>query len=418
MAEVRRICELVPALRLKAPQTLYDHRIDRCRMRGYALCELGVLRLATGFLREQSDLQELTQTIAHSNNLLSETDSKRIMNLITMGKAHNACSNIDEALTYFNMAIELYKERGDMYGVANVVALMVETYAELGDWRKMFDARSIGIESTPKSAKESVVYSDLVGGWASAWVLAGRYAEATHNSRISLTIKRSLGMMYVSGSLRDLGFSLGMQGRYAEAAQWFIEATENFSKFSPKEDLSALRHEAAILLRRGDWQKAEVFLKRSHVTNVRLSKQRRLSETLCWLGYLYELQMNWDQAEHLYREVLSRRSTKRYYFECAALTGLVRSKYAQGDYDAIPRWLTEAEQLAQQYEYNDHLASLRLTEGHIAWNSRIVEWGTGFDVALSFYQHALIYALRYNRFLLDEVLWGGVESVCRYSRSS
>ena len=35
------------------------------------------------------------------------------------------------------------------------------------------------------------------------------------------------------------------------------------------------------------------------------------------------------------------------------------------------------------------------------------EWGTGFDVALGYYQQALIYALRFNRFLLDEALWGG-----------
>lgn len=91
--------------------------------------------------------------------------------------------------------------------------------------------------------------------------------------------------------------------------------------------------------------------------------------------------------------------------------------------------LAEAEQLAQQYEYNDHLASLRLTQGHIAWentpspqpppsegegaDSPLSPLGRGaggegrFDAALRFYQHALIYALRYNRFLLDEVLWGG-----------
>ncbi len=30
----------------------------------------------------------------------------------------------------------------------------------------------------------------------------------------------------------------------------------------------------------------------------------------------------------------------------------------------------------------------------------------GFDIALRYYRHALIYALRYNRFLLDEVLSG------------
>ncbi len=69
--------------------------------------------------------------------------------------------------------------------------------------------------------------------------------------------------------------------------------------------------------------------------------------------------------------------------------------------------LAEAEALAQQYEYNDHLASLQLSQGHIAWDGFIPAWGSGFDAALGYYQHALIYALRYNRFLLDEVLWGG-----------
>ena len=79
---------------------------------------------------------------------------------------------------------------------------------------------------------------------------------------------------------------------------------------------------------------------------------------------------------------------------------LVRVKHAQGDIAAIPPLLAEAEQLARQYEYNDHLASLRLTQGHLAW-----ETGNQ-DEALAFYQHAMIYALRYNRFLLDELLSG------------
>jgi hypothetical protein len=92
----------------------------------------------------------------------------------------------------------------------------------------------------------------------------------------------------------------------------------------------------------------------------------------------------------------------------AALTGLIRVKHAQGDYAAIPPLLAEAEQLAQQYEYNDHLSSLQLTQGHIAWEGvgQVSNLSYGFDAALRYYQHALIYALRYNRFLLDEVLSG------------
>jgi hypothetical protein len=84
----------------------------------------------------------------------------------------------------------------------------------------------------------------------------------------------------------------------------------------------------------------------------------------------------------------------------------VRVRHAQGDYTAIPQLLRESEQLARQYEYNDHLASLKLIQGHIVWDGHISAWGTGFEVALNFYQYALVYALRYNRFLLDDVLSG------------
>jgi len=69
--------------------------------------------------------------------------------------------------------------------------------------------------------------------------------------------------------------------------------------------------------------------------------------------------------------------------------------------------LAEAEALAQQYEYNDHLASLRLTQGTLAWDGHAADGVQGFAAALGYYRQALVYALRFNRFLLDEVLWGG-----------
>jgi hypothetical protein len=98
---------------------------------------------------------------------------------------------------------------------------------------------------------------------------------------------------------------------------------------------------------------------------------------------------------------------KRHYVTTKALVGTSRIKWYLNAFDEIPAIASEAEQLAQQYEYNDHLASLRLTQGHIVWDGHLDDWGAGFDAALAQYQQALTYALRYNRFLLDEVLWGG-----------
>ena len=101
------------------------------------------------------------------------------------------------------------------------------------------------------------------------------------------------------------------------------------------------------------------------------------------------------------------------YIKSGALVGLIRVNEALGSEEEIPSLLVEAEGLAQNYEYNDHLASLRLMQGHIAWKGETIDdikdlnGQTPFEIAFHNYQHALIFALRYNRFLLDEVLWGG-----------
>jgi hypothetical protein len=121
---------------------------------------------------------------------------------------------------------------------------------------------------------------------------------------------------------------------------------------------------------------------------------------------LYELKHNWGMAlEHYDRSL--HLGIGRWENECEALVGGCRVHCQLGSFGSIPARADEAEKSAQEHEYNDHLASLRLSQGHMAWDGRIPEWGTGFEAALRYYQQALIYALRYNRFLLDEVLWGG-----------
>jgi tetratricopeptide (TPR) repeat protein len=123
-------------------------------------------------------------------------------------------------------------------------------------------------------------------------------------------------------------------------------------------------------------------------------------------GAFYEIKNNLELAEQTYRECLSMRQFERWYWHAGALTGLVRVHYLKGEYHAIASVMQEAETLAQRYEYNDHLASLRTIQGHLALESQVVGEEQRFETALSFYKQALVYALRYNRFLLDEVLSG------------
>jgi tetratricopeptide (TPR) repeat protein len=162
-----------------------------------------------------------------------------------------------------------------------------------------------------------------------------------------------------------------------------------------------------LFTRQGLWTAAEENLNDSLDIRERFRVDPSIPEVLVGLGQLHEAKQEWDVALGYYARSLKMRRTERQNRECEALVGACRANYHLSRFADILPSANEAEQLGQRLEYNDHLASLRLTQGHIAWEGHIPEWGSGFDATLHYYQQALIYALRYNRFLLDEVLWGG-----------
>lgn len=159
----------------------------------------------------------------------------------------------------------------------------------------------------------------------------------------------------------------------------------------------------------GEIKKAEDNLLRAMDVGQRL--RAHLDYVPLYTGMLYETTLRFDKAEFYFNIAKAEaHRIDRHYYESSSLTGLVRVKHAQGNYEAIPPLQAEAEQLAQLYEYNDHLASLRLTKGHVVWEGigevvSPIQQGENIS-PLQQYQRALIYALRFNRFLLDEVLSG------------
>jgi len=207
--------------------------------------------------------------------------------------------------------------------------------------------------------------------------------------------------------LRDLALVCGFSGKFDEALHYFstaLEESRQLRKYTPREEGVTLGFQGAILVRKGELDKAIEVLSRSLVIKQDIHDTSYLLDTVNWLGNANEITKNWVTAEKFYQHNLSEyKWIGHLYFACGAHVGLVRVKHAQKDYAAILPHLAEAEQLVQQYEYNDHLASLRLTQGHVDWE--INKKGD----TLSFYKHAMIYALRYNRFLLDELLSGRLQ---------
>jgi hypothetical protein len=118
------------------------------------------------------------------------------------------------------------------------------------------------------------------------------------------------------------------------------------------------------------------------------------------MGMVAELRADWEGADAAYQDALAMRWVNRHYLEAAALAGLARACYRRGQPDACAGHVRAAEEIAQRYDYNDVMASLRLLQGHLAW-----EPGDA-TAAAGRYRQALVYALRYNRYLLDEILAG------------
>jgi hypothetical protein len=139
-----------------------------------------------------------------------------------------------------------------------------------------------------------------------------------------------------------------------------------------------------------------------------------IPELLNWLGELHEIKAGQltheirieelHEAEICYQKSLElQRGGHRYYFECGALIGLARINHIQGNHSVTQSYLARAETLIQRYQYNDYAALSRLMQGHAAW---FLDSDERLNSVLLSYKECLIYSLRYNRFLLDEVLAG------------
>ncbi len=275
-------------------------------------------------------------------------------------------------------------------------------FAKQGNWKGLLNVRRKAIEELSTAQIQTGLCAEIEGHWCVALTWAGRYAETEQYTRPWLKVLKEMGEEDYSGAIRDLGFALGMQGKFDDAYMCFAAASENTARVLSVGDASSHAFWGAILLREGKLRDAQSHL---DLFWQYATKYDWINDYAyyCWFGELDELKLDWTGAALAYRKCLDNNMiVGRSYFGCRALIGLVRVKHAQGDHTAIPPLLVEAEPLAQKYEYHDHLASIRLIQGHIVWEST----PDAQHSIIGFYQHALIYALRYNRFLLDEVLSG------------
>jgi hypothetical protein len=381
------------------------------KLQAYALCDWAYIWARPERLSRPQGMQTALSMIERSRALAPQ-DSKLIFNLATMrGIANYRCA-WQEGINYTLQQRAWFAERADIYGLIETSYHLEANYALQGDWQKAISIRSQARHELAKVPSNPYLHARIAGCVTWAFVWAGKYKQAEQAAAEALAFARQANIKDRTGQrCMDLSYAIGMRGDYRRAEELFRECLGVLQELGPDYQGSvadALGYWGAILIKKQEWDRAHDCLTSSLRIKRTISNDMGTPELLMWLGELHEAQAHWPVAERFYQELRDDyRHVNRRNFEAGALTGLARVKHAQGDYAAAQMYLTDAEKLAQRYQYNDYLASLCLTQGHMAWDGHNLEWGIGFDAALRYYQHALMYALRYNHFLLDEVLWGG-----------
>lgn len=366
------------------------------RLRAYALGELGLYYARVEYLHKHG-AEKAIKTLKNSLALWNKADLNTVRyswELLAINKRLSQWEEVEKQFKDFTKLVDQL----DLNWSLQFKGTMKDVPGTIGDWRRFLDFYMVLSSETEHLPRLTKTRSLL--HWIFALVWMGRYAEVEAVCDIALEVYKDIGddphLVY-----RNLGLALGFQRRFSVANEYFnrsLGTQKDFSKPSEKRRISVLcSFWGAVNILEGNLLEARKKL----VWCLRMKREFKdnlgIPELMVGLGNIYEMEGKLKKAINYYKHGIELKWTGRKYFYCGALTGLIRVKYLQREYDAIPPLLAEAEKLARQYEYNDRLASLRLTQGHIAWEQRPIK-------VLKYYQHSLIYALRYNRFLLDEIL--------------
>jgi tetratricopeptide (TPR) repeat protein len=389
-------------------ETIIQSKQTEPRLKAYALCDLGWILSRFVRLVEPDAIEKAISILEQSLGLVP-LDFHLVGSLSSLAHVRSFQGEWRKAATYLESAERFFEEEGDVYGQLYVYGEMKVIPGFQGDFREMLRIHAL-IRDTLSKFPYSPNLRARYDTWGSEGLQIGRYAEVERRARERLAAMQQLGDMEPTFfALCELGEALGKQNRFDDGKSYLVEAANLVQRIgdqhSKKQSGISIELLGKLLVHQGGIEEARNCLIRSLTIRQEID-HFGLPDVLNGLGRLYAVCGEWNTASGYYRDSLKSNIHGRHYQESEAITGICLVAIHQGSLTDEKSLAARAEQLAQQYEYNDHLASLRLTQGHVAWDGHLPEWGSGFDVALRYYQHALTYALRYNRFLLDEALSG------------
>ena len=377
-----------------------NHQIDT-KLKAYSLGDLGYIWIHFNY--DQAAADKSIQLLEEGYKFLPKSDFKLTSIFEQLSWIYqNWKHDIAKHLEYTNQLSEWAENQNDEYTIIEAYELLQSNYTSIGYWKEVLKFRVKAlqkIENFP-NRKSLGVRVKRADRWA--FPRMGRYKESEIACIDALEYAQQVDdALYIADISRDLGHNLGLQRKYSLAYKYLADSQNFYENTIVIRQIGIISgYQGRILITQNLLNQAEKAFNKGLQFKRESSDNVGIPQILAWFGELEEIRLNYGKAEYYYRETLNNyRWTGRYHDECRALVGLARVKYAQGKLADVPALIAEAEALAQQYEYNEHIAALHLLQGHLLWQEEP-------DAAFDFYQQALIYALRYNRFCLDEILFG------------
>lgn len=386
-------------------------------LRSYALCDLGTNMTAMDRLAEPDGEARASEVVERSQQLHPQRDKKLVSNDMSLMHLSNVRGDWEQSLRHVRDMRSFAETSGDAFGLVITDRLTAGIRGLQGDWPRSLEARRRYVQALDRLGDVSALRmhaSYLI--WPLMFI--GRCREAQRSGEEALAIAVRLEEKEVMVAIIEgVALALGLQARYAEAAARFAEAMNFYENFYAQRETNGvgaieryiratLSFRGLVALREGRLDDAEADLQRALDIKQRIGDRMGIPEVFVWWGQVAEARGRSDEAEERYLAALDPRGVRRHYFECGALVGLARVRAAQGRIGEIAESASSAEELAQRFCYHDHLAALRLLEGHLAWDGQALHEPSGEEAATQKYRAALVHALRFNRFLLDEVLTG------------
>jgi len=336
---------------------------------------------------------------AIASDFLSPRDTA--LGYLHLGGAYLAKAEWGKAIEAFTEALLLYEKSGMTFGQIRAIDSLAYTYLLMGEWKSAVEWAEKGVSLSRQTGGYWLTTTLKTLGWAHTY--RGDLKTATDFIQEALELARQRQdeseIIRVSRRLAEI---YDRQGLWALSNQLYQRLIQDDKKFNRVISMSTFMALLGLsYLKQGLFEDAERLLHES-LAHIHLHVRQI---ALCGLGDFYLVRGDLDKARHYYAIAQSITKGRPYYLAQAKL-GLLRVDVGSHAFQNLSGEIQQIEQICISRDYNDHLASLRLTQGHIAWEGRAPTWENGFDAALRYYQHALIYALRYNRFLLDEVLSG------------